>query len=242
MAARVAEVEPVPYVARDDFLANHWDYRPGEHVTILGRTGSGKTYLAYQLLDQTTTPELPGVVLVTKPKDATVDTFTKRLEYRKVRSWPPVSSMWLPAKPRGWTVWPPHKFDPDVDDPRLAAEFRRTVLDCYKRGKRVLFSDEITELVALGLKRELDTVWERGRSMGCGLWASSQRPAYVPMHAYSAPEHLFLAFDPDRRNRDRFREIGGVDPDLIAAVVFELGRFEWLYIRREDRAVCVVGK
>ena len=57
---------------RDDFLSRRWRYRAGEHVTILGPTGSGKTYLGYQLLEKVATPKLPGIVLVMKPRDATV--------------------------------------------------------------------------------------------------------------------------------------------------------------------------
>lgn len=37
-------------VSRQDFLDNRWEYRPGEHVTFIGNTGSGKTYMAFQLL------------------------------------------------------------------------------------------------------------------------------------------------------------------------------------------------
>jgi hypothetical protein len=36
-------------VPRDDFLRRRFDYRPGDHVTIIGPTGSGKTWMASQL-------------------------------------------------------------------------------------------------------------------------------------------------------------------------------------------------
>jgi len=58
---------------------------------------------------------------------------------------------------------------------------------------------------------------------------------------YSQAEHLFLAFTPDRRDQERFSEIGGVDPDLIIDVVKSLPRYHWLYIRRSDRTMAVVG-
>ena len=74
------------------------------------------------------------------------------------------------------------------------------------------------------------------------MWAATQRPYMAPQHMYSQAEHIFLAWTPDRRDQDRFAEIGGVDPELIVHVVNHLPRFHWLYIRRSDRALCVVGR
>jgi hypothetical protein len=124
----------------------------------------------------------------------------------------------------------------------MSAVFRRALMGSYKRGNAVLFADEVYGLSKeLRLDRELNAIWSRGRSMGCGLWASSQRPYAIPQWAYSSPEHIFLANDPDKRDRDRFREIGGVDPALVEEVTRTLPKFHWLYIRRTGPEMCIVG-
>lgn len=229
---------------RDDFLNRRWRYRPGEHVTILGPTGCGKTWLGYQLLEKAATPKLPAVVLVMKPRDKTVVDWSKSAGFRTVRSWPPPPKIqWFEQKPPGYVLWPKHSFDPARDDYVLHVQFRRAILDCYKRGRRILFADEAWGLVnELKLERELVTLWTRGRSMECGLWTASQKPTHIPLHAYSMAEHLFLHNDPDERNRERFAEIGGVDPKLVKAIVASLDLHQWLYLRRADRAMCIVQK
>lgn len=234
--------EGVLRVEREEFLEHRWRYRTGEHVSVLGPTGAGKTHLAHQLLAVTAHVDLPAVVLVMKPRDSTVQRFAREAGYRTVQQWPPAPSIWQPGRKAGYVLWPRHTYDPDIDEERHYRIFRQAVLDSYRKGKRIVFADEAYSLTnELGLSREMITVWSKGRSMGTGLWAATQKPTHVPLWMYSQPEHLFLAYDPDKRARDRFGEIGGVDPDLVRATVTRLGRHEWLYIRREDRAMCVVG-
>lgn len=241
--ARAREAE-VTHFDRKTFLQEVWDYRAGEHVTILGVSGAGKTYLGYQLLQYTVSEELPGLVLVMKPKDETALEFTTQMKFPIVRDWPPAPTkrLFSDGKPRGWTLWPPHVHDPRIDEPRHHLIFRRAILDSYKRGNRILFVDETYSLEEeLDLSTELRTVWTKGRSMGCGLWASTQRPAYISKWAYQA-HHLFLVNDPDEDTQRRLSEIGGaVDPGQVRWLLPRLKFREWLYVNRDERAMCVVG-
>lgn len=232
----------IAYFPRSEFLADRWHYRDGQHVTILGPNGWGKTQLAYQLLSETANPERQAVVLCMKPKDETVRDFSKAAGYKVIRQWPPMPSPWQSDKPPGYVLWPRHRFDPDLDNPVLRSEFRKALLDSYRRGHKIVFADEVYGLSEeLNLDAELVTLWSRARAMKTGLWAASQRPASIPLWAYSEAEHLFLAKTPDKRARDRYDEIGGVDPGIVKAVTLRLKKFEYLYISRSGPSMCIIG-
>lgn len=240
MSPPVGRLGDLDVFDRDSFLVERWAYEAGQHVTIIGPTGSGKTWLGYQLLGRSARRKLPAVVLVMKPRDSTVQKFSRINGFKTVTAWPPSPQMWAPQPP-GYVLWPRHTFDPERDDAMLHRQFRRAILSSYRKGNRILFCDEAYGLAEeLGLRRELVTVWSRGRSMGTGVWAATQRPTHVPLHAYSAAEHLFLFKDPDKRARDRYSEIGGVDPDLVKWANIRLGRHQALYIRRDGPYLCVV--
>lgn len=228
------------HISRQVFFDEHWDYDAGQHVTIIGRTGSGKSVLGFELAEVTMSPLLPSITLAGKPRDKTIEGFRKRNQLDRVTTWPPpvVKSIWRKAAnehPSGWVLWPKHSFNPERDDYNMAVQFQKAILDSYRRGNRILIADEITEIQNdLKLKREVKAVWSRGRSMGCGLWSFTQRPAWVDPLAYNSAEHVFLAYEPDATNRKRFGEIGGVDPKLVEQLVMELDKYEFLYIRRSD--------
>jgi hypothetical protein len=229
-------------VNQEEFASSYWQYEAGQHVSVFGPTGSGKTTLQFKLLDQSATKELPGVVLVVKPKDDTVDTFNKSLRFVKVESWPPSSIKRYQYKDRrGWLVWPKHDFDPKTDDKKLHDIMRRTILGNYKKGNCIIVADETYGLTnELKLGDELIAVWSKGRSMGAGLWSGTQRPAYVPGWMYNQAQHLFIANDPDKRARQRYGEIGGIDPRIIDMIVNDLDKHEFLYIRRDGPRFCIL--
>lgn len=242
MAGPAREMPKVDSMSREEFFQEGWKYEPGEHVSFIGRNGSGKTELAFELMERTATEEMPALVLVMKPRDKTVRRWQKRLEWRIVRSWPPLPSVWKPGKQRGYIIWPLHTRDWEGDRVRHRAIFQSVLRDSYhSKQHRIVFADEVVSLdheVKLG--PDMVHLWTKGRSMECGLWGATQRPAFVAGEMYSAPQHIFLAYDPDKRTTDRYAEIGGVDPDLIKHVLKQLPRWHWLYIRRTDYTMCVV--
>lgn len=236
------------------FLREVWDYEPGEHVTVLAPSGGGKTYLAYQLLGETATPDVQACVIVMKPRDETVDKWNRRLKYKVVRDWPPTKISGIVSKrPSGYVLWPKESEDPDETDDRHYRIFRRAILDNYyhavskkaltRSDGKIIFADEVVSLEdELGLRKELQRVWSKGRSMSCGLFAASQRPAYISRFAYQA-HHLFLGNDPDEDVQKRYGEIGGgIDKELVKALCASLKDKQFVYIHRDSKSICIVDR
>lgn len=236
------ELPPLRLFDRTEFITRRFDYRAGEHVAFIAPTQSGKTTLGFQLLDQVASPQMQAVVLVEKPRDRTVDKFRKQIPLRLTRSWPPTVSRWVGGRPRGYVLWPRTTFDPNRDYSAKYTQFRRAILESYKtKRSRIVFADEFYKLSELyGLSRECIEILASGSSMGCGGWFATQKPSHVPTWLYGNADHLFLAYDPDERNRKRFGEIGGVNPQTVSDAVYNLGQYQWLYIRRRGRVMCII--
>lgn len=246
MAARRAPeeyAESVTAFGRDEFMNEYWDYKAGQHVTCLAPSGGGKTQFIMDLLGRTANPRLQATVFVMKERDTTVDEFAKRYKFKIIRNWPPPPNIPFTQKPAGYCLWPPGNPDPAIEEWQHAQIFRAAIRDLYwKPGKKIIFADESYSMEEeLGLTKDVNRVHTKGRGMDTGIWSASQRPAFISQWAYQA-NHLFLGNDPDRKARDRYAEIsGGIDPALIRAVTERLAQYEFLYLNRQHRTMCIVG-
>lgn len=234
---------------REEFLGDRWDYRPGEHVSLIAPTQNGKTTMMFDLLRNTDSSwcTTPPVMLVAKPKDPVVARGLEGLGYVETPSWPP-RKKWFHEKPAGYGLWPRHLKDVEssVNNAQLAGKIRPAIRDLFWRGNTILVADEVYHLCAvLGLSEQLTQHWTQGAGMGSGLWSATQKPSgtqqgTVPSFMYNSPTHTFLGRDPDERNRKRFGEIGGVDPRFVGDTVKNLRKYEWLYIHRDGPTMAIV--
>lgn len=233
---------------RQEFLDHYWRYSPGEHVAAFGPTQrAGKTFLMFQLLRASLRPDVRTTAFCMKPADKTVAAWSDALAFKETPTWPPPPRWPWQDKPPGYTLWPRHTYDNDVDNPHLRAEFRKGMLDGYKRGRSILFLDEIFGIVGeLGLSEELLMILTRGGGMGCGAWIATQKPSgtqqvSLPGFIFNCPTHMFLAPDNDKRNRRRYSELaGGVDPELIERETLQLQKYEFLYLNANGE-MAVIG-
>lgn len=215
------------FLDRDDFLNCYWDYQPGEHVFLCEPTQQGKSYLAYQLVQQTL-PQLENhrfVSLMPKPRDPATRQWAARIGLKVIDSWPPPPRWPLQEKPAGYVLWPKHarNLPPKENRERLAGAMRPALREQYWKGHSITLADDAHIAgVLLGLNDQFEEHLTAGAGMGAGLWLANQKPSgtvgsgSLTSFAYSAPSHLFFGHDTDERNIRRFSEIGGVDPDLVA--------------------------
>ncbi len=232
---------------REEFLRDRFVYQPGEHLSVIEPTQGGKTTLLFQLLATEPETEFPPVMLVAKPADPVVSNGLRNLDYRTIDTWPPP---WSPfSKPAGYALWPKHlkNVAPKKNHEHLARIFEKCLADRFWKGGSIIVADEIYfHCVVLGLQANVTDWWTQSSGMGGALWSATQKPSgtqqgTIPTFMYSAPVHTFLGRDPDKRNRDRFGEIGGADPKLIGEQTLALQPYEKLYLKDHGRSMCIVG-
>jgi hypothetical protein len=249
MVRRIAigEIDIVRF-PRPVFIDEVFDYSPGDHATFLAPFGGGKTQLALDCLKAVASPDLRATIFVMKPKDRTITKYTEILGFQTLRDWPPSQirkfKRVFGEKVSGYVLWPKETGNIDYDEWHQEQVFRRALNMMYSSAKNnpnIMFVDETMSLEKeLNLSRYLRRAWSKGRSVGNGVWAGSQRPAHIDQLAYQA-QHLFLGYDADVRAQDRYAEIGGgIDPIIVKSIIAQLGRFEFLYINREERSMCII--
>jgi hypothetical protein len=247
------------YYGREEFLAERFMYRPGEHVAFFEPTQQGKSYLAYQMFDMALrrNPDLTAATLVPKPRDPAAAYWSQELGLAEIPTWPPP---WRPfrEKPRGYTLWPPHLRDADeaTNDAYLAGIFRACLRDQYWKGSSITLVDDCyLAAVLMGLNPTMERHWTAGGGMGAALWTTDQKPSgtisggSVSTFRLNSPTHLILGHDPDTRNIQRFSEIGGVNPKHVFSVAQKLrihqinGKnvSEKLYIHKGGPFMCIIG-
>ena len=237
-------------IPRGEFAATRWSYKPGQHVVFAGPTQNGKTELAFTLLEYTASPELPAYVSVSKPKDPVTSKWGLKLGYRRVAAYPfppKLKELFREGRPCGYLVWP------DMRDPASAAsnasEITSRLIDgVYSDGARnkqciLVLDDTVTKSKVFGLDKQMVMVLTMSGAMGVGGWFFVQKPTGAgdtALWSFSQSSHVFIARDPDRRNRERYTEIGGFDSKEVERICMTLERYQFLYLEREHRYMCIV--
>lgn len=236
-------------IGRDEFARDYFDYRPGQHVLFGGPTQRGKTTLAFKLLEYVATADCPAYVAVSKPSDPVTSREMQRLGYRLVREWPPKTRVLDPfrEKPSGYVIWP--KFgDMKTDREKCAVVTRALLEDRYTQGVKgkpgiLVCDDTMVKSKILGLDSEMTTHIAMSGAMKLGGWYFVQKPTgsgQAAIWSYGNSEHVFLYKDPERRNRQRYDEIGGIDSHYVEDVTMQLEPYQALYIRRTGSKRCII--
>lgn len=221
----------------------------GDHVAIIGPTGTGKTHIALELA------ELRDYVLFVacKPKDPLIRDLVAHgywvsgnLEIPYLED-PPGSRRFVPAYKRV-VYWP--RLDADRIRKLKAHELLRTekamqkpavaaaIGYVRKNGSWCLIMDESTWVCRdLGLQRDVDSALFQFRTLDASLILCGQRPAWMGQYALSQPTHLFLFQTSHKNDIKSLGDISGVNYDRVIDTVMSLDHrsHEVLYVNTRTR-------
>lgn len=256
------DVPSLRTVPREEFVKQFaQDYKPS-HVTLIGPTQRGKTTLCFQLLhavlarhrkDRWTATILHGKI---KKRDDTMREYARKSNYRVIKSWPPGPAgrpKHMKRNVSGYILLPlgNDKMSAAEEEKTLKAEFGRAIRSNYHSTRRVKITviDERAQADKdLKLTKDLDAPLQRGLPHNPE-WNNIQRGAWCSYHCYDAPQHVFLFFDDDDSNVERYSEFGIGDPRGIQEILKNLKTktvknggmiSQCLYMRRSDRYMCIV--
>lgn len=204
-----------------DFLEN-FRWNSGEHVTLIGPTGQGKTTLATNILDR----RKYVAAMAQKPQDPLIGELVTEKGYYLCREWPP-------PEPREHfnrvVFWPRNEKVSDIPNQHKA--FKIALTDIYQAGGWCVYLDEaryVTQFLRLAPLCEL--LWLQGRSLKVSLVVGTQRPAWIPLSAYDQATHLFLWRENDATNLARLSGLGGVNTSELRDVIANLERYQFCYV------------
>lgn len=223
------DLEEIPYLDWNQFL-EEWKWNQGEHVTLIGPTGTGKSTLMKAIEYKRST----AVVLVTKKKDPIVDAY-KRIGYKLIKTWEDVPTDIYPKV----ILKPP--FDKGDDKERTQRiEFKYAFDRAFEYGGVALYIEELQYMDQdLGLARQMNRLWQQGRSLGVTMIAGTQRPRNVPLAAFSQATHIFFFNSSDDYDIQRIGSMGGVNNRTIREAVNLLDSHQVLYLNTRTREMVI---
>lgn len=202
------------------------NWQQGEHVSIIGPTGCGKTTLESRLLSVRDSV----VVFVTKIYDNTISRDFKG--YKRIYEWPPPKAwddkVLLWPKP-GATIRETYAIQRKVFKDALDSIFR-------ERNWCVVFDEQHYMCKQLGLDVENAMLLQQGRSSGLSVVNGTQRPAWVPVVTYSSATHAFIWRTTHRDDLRKVAELGGIEMRDMQANLLSLNKHDFIYVntRRGD--------
>ena len=185
-------------------------WKQGEHMAIIGDTGSGKTFLEARLM------ELRDNVVVcrTKPDDI------KFPGFKVVRT---ATAMDVTGR---YLLTPKYE--------RQAIEIADALTKAWEQGHWTIAIDELYYATnMLKLDAYVNRLLTQGRSKRITVITGMQRPAWISRFALSQSTHTFLFVT---EGRDTTTISQALSPRL-AAVVGELRKHEFVYFHRPSRTI-----
>ena len=197
-------------------LALPYTWKQGEHMAIIGDTGTGKSTLAARLI-------------LSRNYTCAFQTKSDKVK------WPGK----LLKRPADFKTPPPRWFSKPNRDRRAQRAFIADVFErAWNQHGWTLVVDELFYFqTKLELGDDVDTMLTQGRSIGITMVTGMQRPVSITRFAISQATHV-LVFRQDGRDVKTVVDATSV---ALKEPLNQLGKFEFLWYYRPDR-VFWIGK
>jgi hypothetical protein len=225
----------------EDFLK--WfkgEWNLGEHISLVGPTGAGKTVYVVNIL-----PLRKYVIaLDAKGGDESLEQLTKKgFIYSQ---WPMSRKQWKEieeGKPCRVIVGAGIQSLEDL--PLLKAEIAEALRDAYNTKRWTVYIDEL-QLVAdrrlMNLSARVEVNLIAARNRGVSIVSSFQRPANVPRSASEMSTWFIVFYTRDRDTVDRLAEMAGRPAPEIRGLIKGLPEFCTLIFSRNPRMPVIVTR
>lgn len=219
------------------FRAN-WE--PGQHVALVGPTGTGKTTLVTGIL-----PDRKYVMaLDPKGGDSTLSSLESK-GFRRVE-WPPPKDVRKDieeGRPARLLVGSAVKGTEDL--PKLRKQLGIALRDAFNEQGWTVYVDELQivadrRLMNLGASIERNLIAARDRKVSMVM--SFQRPANVPRSAAEMSTWFVVLYTRDRDTVDRLAEMAGRPTAEMRGMIKGLPQYCVLVFSRDPRAPVIVTK
>jgi energy-coupling factor transporter ATP-binding protein EcfA2 len=246
---QVTEVDidrEAPRISWDELYGHLEDeFEQGDHVAIIGPTGTGKTHLAFEIA------ELRSYVMVVacKPKDPLISEAqakgyylipSNKLEvpyadgrpiHPRVIYWPRLSEREAKTASEQSSFMTREKAH---QKPRV----RHAIGYVRLNGSWALLLDEGTWVCRdLGLQRDVDSALFQFRTLDASVIILGQRPSWMGRYVLAMPTHLFIFQTSDLADSKSLGEISGVNSETVRAIVprLDFHAHEFLYLNTRRR-------
>jgi hypothetical protein len=201
----------------------HERWEQGDHVSLIGPTGAGKTFAKRYLLrkrEYITT-------FATKNQDKELSKIFREEGFDIQRK------KWDGARHNLIALWPTVGKNEVLENfqQRQKIMFHEAIDKAFPQGAWTFDFDEVSYMTDfLHMDRKMRWLLQQGRSDGVTVVAATQRPAWIPRAFYSMPSWLVFWGNRDTEDLKRIQGLGGVDGKVLRQEVATLKHREILIV------------
>lgn len=208
------------------YVDNAWDPENCPHHSIVGLTGSGKSYLAVNGILRPMCRMDRVLIIDSKQDDKLVSSIGTGIRELPRRTW----YSGLTRRKEPYQNWYRLILNGTPDDRRI--QVGKALARVYKEGDWVVFIDELKHITGirrpfLRLGAFVDEIYIMGRSRRVSIVAGTQAPKDVTTSFYDQASFAWIGRIRDEERQKRLLEIGGLSKKELP-YVSTLKRREWL--------------